>query len=255
MIKRIVLDPGNPASALASVQDFFKETQAVCLGMIDKVPEAMKDQVGKLKEKIDAALTQLASKPTEQVPAALDAASMLRSIEYTINYMQDALSSTMDALSKMSLEYGPKVTQLSALQGRLDKKELVESSEAEKATKDAVAAAVKAANDRSKLLSDRRQILAKADLPVPMDENAIDGEDKAFEATKTKTTDRIKQLKAIGKLSALNAEDLSKLVYGPDEAFNFVIKISGTNAGAGANADPLVGGGDNKATHKRYAIA
>jgi hypothetical protein len=258
-MKRLLLDPNNPASVVNAVREFLTETQTVFMGMIDKVPDALKDQVKELRSKLDAALTQLASKPTEQVPAALDASYMIRSCENTLNYMAEVMTETLGSLNKLVAEYGPKQAALTALHGRIEKKELVESTDADKARKDAVDAAVKAERDRAKLLSERRTILAKADLPLPLEDAALEGEPTVFDALKTKTASRFKQLKEIGQLTACNAEDLSKLVYGPDESFNVVIKMAGgkgsTSTKPGDIADPLLGGKTTGAVHKRFAIA
>jgi hypothetical protein len=254
-MKKIIFDPNNPASAIDSIRQFLTETQSVYQGMIDQVPEAFRAQVRTLKDKVDAALTTLASKPTDQVPAALDAASTLNHIGYMISSMQEMISGTMEALNKMVADYTPKATALQSLQGRIEKKELLEATEVEKRVTEANENGKKAERERQKVLSGRRSLLAKADVPLPIEDDAIDGDDKVFAAVQVKVTERSKKLKDLGLLSQLNAEDASKLIYGPDEQFNFSIALA-EKAGKRQEADPFLGGGTNpEGKKRRLAIA
>lgn len=236
-------------------REFLLETQSVYQGMIDQVPDAFKEQVKSLKSKIDAALTTLASKPTEQVPAALDASSMLNHVVYTLNYMQEMYSGTMDALNKLLTDFGPKATALQSLQGRLDKKELIEATEVETRVNEAKTQAVNQERERQKLLMARRSILAKADVPLPLDETSIDGDQKAFDAAQAKATDRTKKLKEIGIFSQLNAEEVSDLIYGDDKVYNALIKSASVISKNKPQADPLVGGRTEGGKTKRLAFA
>ena len=200
-MKKLALDPNNPAAVVASVREFLQDSQSVYQGMIDEVPEQFKAQIKSLKEKVDQALTSLASQPTDQVPAALDAASTLRNLTYIIDHMQEMIGGTMEALNKMVTEFSPKVITLQALQGRIESKELLEATEVEARVKQAGDEARKAEHDRQTLLNNRRTILAKADVPLPVDDETLEGDDKAWEATKTKVTDRAKKLRDCGHLT------------------------------------------------------
>jgi len=255
-MKKLALDPNNPASIVASVSEFLRETQSVYQGMIDQVPEAFRTQVKSLKDKVDQALTSLASRPTEQVPAALDAASTLRHLTYMIDHMQEMIGGTMDALNKMVSEFSPKATTLQALQGRIEKKELVESSEVETRINQAKDETRKAERDRQKLLSTRRTVLAKADVPLPVDDSVLEGDEKAFEAFSAKASERTKKLRDLGQITVLNGEDLTNLIYGPDVQFNCVIKAIENASKGNTAADPMLGGrtpSDSKP--KRLCIA
>lgn len=239
MRTKLVLDPKNPDGLVAFVREFLTDTQSAYQGIIDQVPESLRTQVKALKDKIDSALTSLASRPTDQVPAALDAASALNHVAYTLNYMQEAFSGTMDALNRMLGELTPKATALQALQGRIDKHELVEATEIETRVKEAV----EKEQARFKLLGQRRSLLQKANVPLPLDDEVLSGDDKAFTAVQTKATERVKKLTDLGQISQLNGEDLAHLIYGPDDQFGLAIKLSeAASKRSGTTADPMVGG-------------
>lgn len=263
-MKKLVLDPNNPASVVASVREFLEENQTIFQGMIDKVPEAFKSQISTLKAKVDGVLASMASKPTDQVPAALDAASALSHITWTLKYMEEVMAGTMEALNKMIADHSPKVTALQALQGRIDKKELLESTEVDERIKQAREEAVKTERERQKLLTSRRTILAKANVPLPVEDGILDGDEKSFGEVKTRVETRTKKLQDLGQLTAMNAEDLTKLIYGPDEQFNFVVKaienVGKTGGSGSGTADPLVGaggagGGGSTGKPKKFAFA
>lgn len=253
-MKKLVIDPNNPASTVAFIREILTDTQSAYLGIMDKLPEAFQAQVKALKEKIDTALTSLASKPTEQVPAALDASAALNHMAYTLNYMNEMFSGTMEALNKMLADYTPKVTALQSLQGRIEKKELLEATEVETRVNQAKDEAVKSERERQKLLNTRRTVLAKADVPLPLEDTPLDGDDKAFEATKTKASDRAKKLTALGLMSAMNSEDISRLVWGDDTIFNTAVAVAERTPGK-PQAEPLAGGRPADGKVRRLAIA
>lgn len=252
---KLQIDPNNPASVVSSVREFLQDQQSVYAGMIEQFPEAIRGKVADFKTKIDAALTTLASKPTEQVPAALDASYLIRQMNYMAESFTDMLNGAMESVRKMVDEYTPKANALQSLQGRIEKKELLEAADVQKQIEDAVAATRTAERERATLLNTRRQTLAKADVPLPLTDEALEGDETAFESLKTKAGDRAKKLKDLGQVSAMNAEDLAKLIYGADEAFNFVVSVAEKAAKSkGQEADPMLGG-RTETGKRRHAIA
>jgi len=252
---KIIIDPNKPETVVASVRQFLEESREMYAGLINEVPEMFKSQVEALKNKLDVALTSLASRPTDQVPAALDAAQALNHVSYTLKYMQDMFTGTMEALNKMVAEFAPKSQQLQSLQGRIEKKELIEATEVEKQINQAVEQAKTKERERAAMLNSRRQVLAKSDVPLPLQESALEGDEKAWETAKAKAEDRTKKLKDIGALSAMNAEDLSKLIYGPDEVFSLALTVAGKKTQDGQQAEPLAGGRTEGVKPRKLAYA
>lgn len=238
-MKRLALDSSDPHAVTDSIREFLKETQAVYQGMLDQVPEAFKQQVKALKDKIDSTLTQLNSRQSD--PAADAAASTQKTLLSTIDHLQDVIAGTMEALNKLAAEFSPKVTALQALQGRIDKHELLEATEVETRVKQASEDAKKAEREHLKLLNSRRTVLAQADVPLPVEDELLAGDDKAFETLKTRVTDRSKKLRDLGQLQVLNAAEITDLVYGPEVQFNCVVKAIENATKKGGGADPLLG--------------
>jgi hypothetical protein len=140
------------------------------------------------------------------------------------------------------------VQELTALNGRIEKGELVGDERLQKRIDEAVKTARTEERNRSKLLATRRSVLAKANLPVPASDDVLEGEEKAFETVKTTADNRIKTLNEEGFCTQLNAEQLSDLAYGAEKVYATMLGMARAvkaNRGAVAPApvvEPLAGG-------------
>jgi hypothetical protein len=239
------IDPNNPQSLFAATADLFKGTQTVLMGVMDDLPEAFKPQFAALKAKVDAALASLAAAPTTQVPAAQEASYALNHMAHALTYMKELHDQALATVDRVIKEATPRLAQLNELTERVTRKELLEKAEVEAQVSEARTAAVAQERERSKLMNDRRSVLAGDNLPVPADEAVLAVEPKDFEALRATAGSRVKALREAGHDTQLNSGELADLVYGPEKDFDRLMKLVKRVSGA-PSAEPFAGGGSRQ---------
>jgi hypothetical protein len=245
MPKTFVIDPANPQATHAATVSAFTDIQAVLASSMDGLPDEAKNFFTSLKATVDAALTRLASRPTDQAPAALDANYALRSLMDSFACMQELANTSVKRIEEMSRAYGLKIERVNELETKLDKKDLLTKEDAERAANDAVERALTKERNRIKLVGDRRTALCQANLPTPMEDAGLDGDEAAFTTLKTTITERHKKLGELGLIERLNAADLSELCAGSQKDFYRYLKLAEkARPPAPGTGEPLAGGGN-----------
>jgi hypothetical protein len=110
---------------------------------------------------------------------------------------------------------------------------------------DAVTQARQEERTRSELLAKRRSVLAKANLPVPLSDLVLEGDEKSFEGVKNTAENRIKTLNEEGFCTQLNAEQLADLAYGGEKSYSTMLNMARSvksNRTPAAVPEPLAGG-------------
>lgn len=227
------------ASEGKTIADFLTQQQSFYAGILDKVPEAFRAELQKLKDGIDAKLAALAAQPTDQVPAAQEAACGLEHMAMSLSWMQEMYDSATKGLADLMERLAPKEQALHALESRITSGELVEKTAADAALQAAVDAAVKQERDAFALLTSRRQMLASASLPIPSGDAVLSGDDAAFEARRKTAKERHEKLVSMGVCQQLESAELADIVYGGDKEWHLFVKIAGRGRQV---AEPLAGG-------------
>ena len=242
-------DPNDPKSLANAVRSLFTETQTALQGLLDQVPEAFRPQIEKLKTVVDEKLVQLANSPTTQVPAAQEAADALRFMVQSMSYMKELFDGAVSRFNEILADLNPKAQALHGLNVRIEKGELVESVEAKKKLDAAVKEAVERDRAHAKLVSERRALLAAANLPVPTEDQILEGDEAAFKAAQETAKKRVDLLQKDNLAVSLNSLELAGLVYGPETDFNrtykLVAKAASRQTADPTPPDPMLGAGQN----------
>lgn len=250
MSKKVKLDSNDPASLANAVRALFTETQAALHGLLDTVPEAFRPQIQKLKETVDQKLVELAASPTTQVPAANEAAWALRQMCDSLSYMKELFDSSMERFNTILSDLSPKAQALHGLNLKIEKGELVELPAVQDKVNKAVSEAVQKDRARAKLVSERRVLLAAANLPVPAEDTVLEGDDAAFKAVQEAAKHRIDLLQKEGLCISLNSLELATLAYGSqaefDRTYKLALKAASRQTANPTPPDPMLGGGQNK---------
>jgi hypothetical protein len=235
------IDPTKAGEALKYARDLFTETRTQLMGVADEsLPEALKAPIAALKAKVDAALAAMADRPTEQVPAAQQAAYCFESIARALGYYQELLSTSFDQMNKMVAELSPKITQLNEWQEKLDKKALITAEEAQASRDLAIKEALQKEADHRTLLQARRTQLCEAKLPAPAADDVLAGEEKAFTEAKATYLNRQKLIEEAGLTTQLHeAGELAETIYGDQRNFDRTLKLTKLAAKAPAAAEPF----------------
>jgi len=107
----------------------FYETQIVSLnGILEKLPEALRPDMLKIKEALDEQLKKLG--PIDQVPAAQDAGWALMSLSDAVTRANDLVSNLMARITAISTDLSTRTLSLNAMEDKLTKKELLTKDEA-----------------------------------------------------------------------------------------------------------------------------
>lgn len=247
---KIKLDSNDPASLANAVRGLFTETQAALHGLLDNVPEPFRPQIEKLKQTVDQKLVELAASPTTQVPAANEAAWALRQMCDSMGYMKELFDSSVERFNAILSDLSPKAQALYGLNLKIENGELIELPAVQDKVSKAVNEAVQKERSRSKLVSERRALLATANLPVPTEDTQLEGDDAAFKAVQEAAKNRIDLLQKEGLNTSLNSLELACLAYGSQAEFDRTYKLALKAASRQTNnptpPDPMLGGGQNK---------
>lgn len=250
MSKNLLFSVEDPKRIGVEVRGIFTEMQSGLSDLINTLPEALRPQFKKLKDKTDAVLVGLASQPTDQIPQAQEANYAMRSLAWAMQSAWEQYQSAMEVLQGMGKMVGGLQAEMQSLQGLKQEKEtgvLIPKTQAEQMVKDAVAAVTQ----KAARISARRTELQTLGLPLP-DDAALDVEDAAFGTLKEAGKKRLTKLTELGLASELQSGELVPLVYGSEPEFQRAVKIAekaGAGAGAGRRAgaargaaEPLLGG-------------
>lgn len=262
MNQTLALRLEDPKSTRAVLQGYFTEMQSSYTDLVKLAPPALQDPLLKLKTRADEFLASLAGTPTDQVPAAQEAAWQLRCMASACVNMQDQYQGLMTALKGMQERFNPVQTELQGLQTKVEKGELLTVEQVNQKVTAAVEAALKAAKARAELLQARRTELQSVKLPVPAD-TVIDLEkDEQFATLKKEGESRLKQLSEAG-FKELTETELQGLLYGSKENFDSTLNLARKMAGKGDGAnnhnnpggkEPLAGGTGGDQKPKKMAI-
>lgn len=246
MNKKLKVSLEDPASIFGATNEVFTEAKQFLAGLTDKVPEEFRPQFASIRQKVDDVLAGLAQSPTTQVPAAQEASYALNHLAYALASMKELYDGAMETLNGMIKNYTPKLQELTALNGRIEKGELLGDEAAQKRIDEAVGKTRTEERNRAELLAKRRALLAKANLPVPATDAVLDGDEKAFEGVRSTAENRSKTLNEEGFCTQLNAEQLADLAYGGEKIYATMLGMARAvkaNRGATAAApEPLAGG-------------
>jgi len=247
---KIKLDSNDPPSLANAVRALFTETQAALHGLLDNVPEPFRPQIEKLRQTVDQKLVELAASPTTQVPAANEAAWALRQMCESLAYMKELFDSSVERFNGILADLSPKAQALYGLNLKIEKGELLELPVVQDKIKQAVDEAVQKERSRAKLVSERRVLLAAANLPVPTEDTQLEGDEAAFKATQESAKNRIDLLQKDGLSASLNSLELGQLAYGPqaefDRTYKLALKAATRQSANPTPPDPMLGGGQNK---------
>lgn len=215
------------------------------LASLGELTEPFAGEFAKLKKQINTQLAKL--EPSDLVPAAQRADSILCQIKEMLRYTQDMMTqiagvaksategqrSAMASLTtQVQVETDKKVQSLLASGEYLKKDDL--------ATKiaDAVAGAKSKWASEQKTISDRRQILASLKVAAPADDQ-LAGEEADFTAKKDKAVARAEKLKPF---TALKPERITQLCWASSDAdFDSVLGDLGAGAAAAGKPGLLLG--------------
>ncbi len=246
MNKKLKVSLEDPASIFGATNEVFSEAKQFLAGLTDKVPEEFRPQFASIRQKVDDVLAGLAAQPTTQVPAAQEASYALQHLAYALSSMKELYDGAMETLNGLIKNYAPKVQELSALNGRIEKGELFGDDELQKRIDEAVTKTRSEERTRAEVLAKRRAVLAKANLPVPATDGVLEGDEKVFEGVRSAAENRIKMLNEEGFCTQLNAEQLADLAYGAEKTYTTMLGMARAvkaNRGAAAvEPEPLAGG-------------
>lgn len=229
------------------VRDLFTTTQTMLNGMLDKVPAELKDSIVALKQRVDAKLAALSDQPTDQVPAASEAAYAMQHLCSALEYYKELYDGAISQLNEMMTKWGGTSQQLNSLNLAKEKGELLDKAQVEEKVKTAVNDALTKERARITKLNDRRQLLSKENLPIPAQDETIAGEDAAFNELRTTAQKRVEDLKAKGLFEGVPANELAELCYGSqaqyDRTISLALKMAGKRGSEGQEErEPLAGG-------------
>ena len=245
MAAKLILNPNDVPGMVKSLRDHFTGVQQVFMKMGEKLSPDARAQFDEIKSNVDAALVALADRPTEQIPAAGQAAWGLECMARTMIHLEEMRTSGQAMLEQITKQYGTANTELCSLRDRVEKKELVPAANVDAA----VEAALKTERAKVAMFATRRAELMKANLPTPATDELLDGDDKAWSGRLAAATQRAEKLKGFGSgLETMGAEEKVDLLLGDEKAFNRTVKmateLSGLNGRAGVGeGEPLLGGG------------
>jgi hypothetical protein len=245
MNKKLKVSIEDPASIFGVTNEVFTEAKQFLAGMTEKVPEEFRPSFASIRKKVDDVLAGLAAQPTTQVPAAQEASYALQHLAYALSSMKELYDGAMETLNGLIKDYAPKVQELSALNGRIEKGELLGDERLGKRIEEAVTKARDEERTRADLLGKRRSVLAKANLPVPPSDAALEGDEKTFDGVKNTAENRIKTLNEEGFCTQLNTEQLADLAYGAEKTYTTMLNMARSvkaNRGPTATPEPLAGG-------------
>src|SRR5215468_5331383 len=121
MNKKLKVSLEDPASIFGATNEVFTEAKQFLAGLTDKVPEEFRPQFASIRKKVDDVLAGLAQSPTTQVPAAQEASYALNHLAYALASMKELYDGAMETLNGMIKNYAPKLQELTALNGRIEK--------------------------------------------------------------------------------------------------------------------------------------
>lgn len=206
--------------------------------MVDYLEEPLKGAFMKIKTQINSVLEGLP--PTDQAPAALNSADLLRSLLGTFTMAQSMLTSMTEFSKSVKAE-----AQLSRSSITTEVEKLVNTrvTAGELITKEAlqgkIDAAVNAAKEQHKtattLLNSRRTLLTTASLPVPADEQLL-GDEQVFNTSQASAKTRAEAL----KVYKVEANQMISLCWDADQpTFDLALNLMKANA---KPADEIPGG-------------
>jgi hypothetical protein len=220
------IDPKDPKTIVPALQEWFGEMQTAYMGMLDKVPEGVRPQIEALKRKVDLALTSLASQPTDQVPAAQEAAWSLQCLAQGLARVDEMINGSMETIRTLLAQMTPVNQELRGYKDGLSKDGLSGAYFTKEQHEKAVSDAKVGADTQRKLMFKRAAVLLGLGLPLPLEEKSMEGEEAAFTAIQTEATRRRDELKKAGALSTLEGDDLSTVLFGSKAEFERTLKLA-----------------------------
>lgn len=231
----------TPADLVAFIQQWGTAHILALNGIIDKLPEGVRAEWQAMKDKLDAMLSKL--KPTDQVPAALDASYALNSFAGTVASMLDYADSLRERLKLLAADLVDKTTALNGFEQKIKDGQLL--------TKAMVDAAIATAKNEAtaalmpSIVSIRKGMIATCGLPEAED-GILNLPQADFDARLTQAKTNLTAM--TGKGFALNgrgAAFVKATVWKDATAFNGAMEqIADLVGKPGApEGDPLLGGG------------
>jgi hypothetical protein len=236
---KLILNTDNPAQMVTSLGEYFRGLQLALHKTADKLPPNLKADFDTIKTQVDQALTQMASRPTDQIPAAERASYALECMARSMINMQEISDNANSMIDRILKEYGPKDAELMSLKGQIEKKELVTKAEMDAA----VEKATKAEQDRFAMFATRRGDLMKAELPAPATDELLNGDDKEWGKRLEEAKNRKVALKDFGGFEQMTAERRVKLLLGEKDRFDEFREALDLMGKGGATGEPLAGAG------------
>lgn len=270
MPKKFTFNPADPMKAIDWFRDHFtaqKESLASSEFMkaADKLPANLRAEFDQIKAGVDEVLVGLSSRPTDQVPAAQQAAWGLEMMARSIVEIEEMRTKSFNLLEEIQKRYNVAHGELSTLKLRVEKKELVEQKDAEKA----VADARQEEQARFAMFGKRRGELMTAGLPTPATDELLGGEQKEWDARLTEAKQRHTALKEFDSFEKMSLERKVKVLLGAKDGFedfkNLASELSGREieplgggAGGGEGDEGKDKGGEGRTKEKpagrRFAV-
>jgi hypothetical protein len=191
-------DQGPTApEAVKVIRESASTIATAVASMLDYLDEPLKSAFVKVKTDINTVLAGLPE--TDKVPAALNSGDLLRSLMYTFQMAQQMMTGLSEyskqAKSEMQLARNSITGEVEKAVGlKITAGDLIKKADVQTQIDAAVTAARNEFTQSTKLLSDRRQLLTTASLPVPADTKLL-GKDEEFNPRKDTAKNRAELLK------------------------------------------------------------
>lgn len=213
--------------------------------------EPWRSHLLELKGQINASLENLP--PTDQVPAAQEAAYGMNSLKYALLGVQSIINSLQAVVKSKSTETANALASITpqveaGVEAKLKSGEFLKKSDADALVQNARKEGEDAGFARGKILADRRSALALAGLPAEVAGSAPEaillGEEKDFNAARDAAKERVAKLTGVGLTVA--SASLLTLPWEKQDAFDTQFKtfedIHKSAKGQSLNTQPVKAG-------------
>lgn len=228
--------PTTPES-IKVIRESASTIATAVASMLDYLDEPLKSAFVKVKTDINTVLAGLPE--TDKVPAALNSGDLLRSLMYTFQMAQQMMTGLSEyskqARSEMQLAKNSLTGEVEKAVGlKVTAGELIKKADLQGHIDTAVTAARTEFTQGTKLLSDRRQLLTTASLPIPADAKLL-GKDEEFNPRKDSAKNRAELLKPY----KVDANQLITLCWDADQSgFDLALNLLKTNGTPATTAPP-----------------
>ncbi len=231
MLLTLAAGEGDP-SATESIKVIRASASTIATAvasMLDFLDEPLKSAFVKVKSDINTMLASLP--PTDQVPAALNSADLLRSLMCSFQMAQSMMSSISEYGKQSRAELVTARNSMptdieNAITAKVTAGDLLKKDDVQAKIEAAVTAAKNDFTQGQKIVSDRRVLLTTASLPVPADEKLL-GKDEEFNPRKETAKTRAEALKTY----KVEPNQLLQLCWDADQtSFDLALNLLKANA-------------------------